>query len=143
MLLLKSRWPDRYDVVLQNRGANTLSVIKTVKESMEIGLKEARDLVEREHPSTIASNLGVGHANNLQALLIGSGAEARIEEHEKTVFIPCALYKPLGVATHAEFAGNDYYYRPGSTLKKIDAKNFFDNYIGSFIRKIQAYGTTT
>ena len=143
MLLLKSRWPDRYDVVLQNRGANTLSVIKTVKESLDIGLKEARDLVEREHPSTIASNKGVGHANNLQAGLIGAGAEAKLEEHELILFIPCALYKPLGVATHTEFAGNDYYYRPGSTLKKIDTKDFFDNNIGAFIRKIQAYGTTT
>jgi hypothetical protein len=110
---------------------------------MEIGLKEAKDLVDRGLPTTIANNLDEGAANRLQELLIRSGAEAKIEEHERTLFIPCALYKPLGVATHTEFAGNGYYYRPGSTLKKIDTKDFFDNYIGAFIRKIQAYGTTT
>ena len=41
-----------FDVVLKSAGASKLQVVKAVKESCGLGLKEAKDLVEYKQPYT-------------------------------------------------------------------------------------------
>ena len=63
-----------FDVVLKAAGANKLQVVKAVKESCGLGLKEAKDLVDAA-PSVVKEGLPKDEAENLKKALEEVGAE--------------------------------------------------------------------
>ena len=67
-----------YDVVLKSVGAQKLAVVKAVKESCGLGLKEAKDLVEAA-PSVLKEGLPKAEAESLKKTIEESGAEVEIK----------------------------------------------------------------
>lgn len=67
-----------FDVVLKAAGANKLKVVKAVKESCGLGLKEAKDLVDAV-PSVIKEGLPKDEAENLKKTLEDEGAEVELK----------------------------------------------------------------
>ncbi len=67
-----------FDVVLKNAGAAKLQVVKAVKESCGLGLKEAKDLVDAA-PCNVKEGVDKATAEALKAALEGAGAEVEIK----------------------------------------------------------------
>ncbi|MBR4589804.1 MAG: 50S ribosomal protein L7/L12 [Bacteroidaceae bacterium] len=67
-----------FDVVLKNAGAAKLQVVKAVKESCGIGLKEAKDLVDAA-PCNVKEGLDKATAEALKTALEAAGAEVEIK----------------------------------------------------------------
>ena len=67
-----------FDVVLKSAGANKLQVVKAVKEACGLGLKEAKDLVDRA-PSVRKEGLAKGEAESLKKTIEESGAEIELK----------------------------------------------------------------
>ena len=67
-----------FDVVLKAAGANKLQVVKAVKESCGLGLKEAKDLVDAA-PSVVKESLPKDEAENLKKALEEVGAEVELK----------------------------------------------------------------
>ena len=67
-----------FDVVLKAAGANKLQVVKAVKESCGLGLKEAKDLVDAA-PSVVKEGLPKDEAENLKKALEEVGAEVEVK----------------------------------------------------------------
>jgi large subunit ribosomal protein L7/L12 len=67
-----------FDVVLKAAGAAKLAVVKAVKESCGLGLKEAKDLVDAA-PSTIKEGIGKDEAEALKKALEEAGAEVELK----------------------------------------------------------------
>ncbi len=67
-----------FDVSLVNIGSNKISVIKTVRSAMSLGLKEAKDLVEST-PVIIKSGISKDDAESLKKILEESGASVEIK----------------------------------------------------------------
>lgn len=67
-----------FDVVLKSAGANKLQVVKAVKESCGLGLKEAKDLVDAA-PSVVKEGLPKDEAENLKKALEEVGAEVELK----------------------------------------------------------------
>ena len=67
-----------FDVVLKSAGANKLQVVKAVKESCGLGLKEAKDLVDAA-PSVLKEGLPKAEAESLKKAIEESGAEVEIK----------------------------------------------------------------
>ena len=66
------------DVVLKEAGAETLKVIKVVKEECGLGLKEAKDLVDGA-PSTLKEGLSKDDAEALKAKIEAEGATVELK----------------------------------------------------------------
>lgn len=66
-----------FDVILQSKGENALQVVKAVKEQLDLGLKEAKDLVDVA-PSTIAKGIDRSTAEKLKLELELAGAKVEI-----------------------------------------------------------------
>ena len=66
-----------FDVILQSEGENKLQVVKAVKEQMDFGLKEAKDLVDAA-PTTIAKGIDRSTAEKIKSKLESEGAEVKI-----------------------------------------------------------------
>ena len=66
-----------FDVILRSKGVNALQVIKAVKEQMDLGLKEAKDLVDAA-PTTIAKGVDRSTAEKIKSKLESEGAEVKI-----------------------------------------------------------------
>ena len=66
-----------FDVILQSKGVNALQVVKAVKEQMDLGLKEAKDLVDAA-PTTIAKGVDRSTAEKIKSKLESEGAEVKI-----------------------------------------------------------------
>lgn len=62
-----------FDVVLKDAGANKLKVVKALKESAGLGLKEAKDLADAT-PSVIKQGVSKDEANALKDVLEKEGA---------------------------------------------------------------------
>lgn len=71
-----------YDVELVNAGTAKLLVVKAVKETCSIGLKEAKDLVDGA-PSIIGKGLIFADAQKLKQTIEASGAEIKIIRRNK------------------------------------------------------------
>ncbi len=69
---------DTFDVVLKNVGSTKLQVIKAVKESCGLSLKEAKDLVDNA-PSVLKEGLPKADAEALKKTLEGVGAEIELK----------------------------------------------------------------
>jgi len=67
-----------FDVVLKSSGLAKLAVVKAVKESCGLGLKEAKDLVDAA-PSVIKEGIGKEEAEALKNSLEDAGAEVEIK----------------------------------------------------------------
>ena len=67
-----------FDVVLKSAGAAKLAVVKAVKESCGLGLKEAKDLVDAA-PSVIKEGASKDEAEALKKTLEDAGAEVELK----------------------------------------------------------------
>lgn len=67
-----------FDVVLKEAGANKLQVIKVVRASTNLGLKEAKDLVEKA-PQTVKAGATKEEADKLKKELEASGAKVELK----------------------------------------------------------------
>ena len=67
-----------FDVVLAEVGPNKLKVVKAVKESCGLGLKEAKDLVDGA-PSTLKEGMAKDEAENLKKALETEGAKVELK----------------------------------------------------------------
>ena len=67
-----------FDVVLTNAGASKIQVIKVVKASTGLGLKEAKDLVDAA-PGPIKSGVARDEADKLKAELEEAGASVEVK----------------------------------------------------------------
>ena len=67
-----------FDVVLKSAGAAKLQVVKAVKESCGLGLKEAKDLVDGA-PSVVKEGLAKDEAESLKKSLEEAGAEVELK----------------------------------------------------------------
>ena len=67
-----------FDVVLKSAGANKLQVVKAVKESCGLGLKEAKDLVDAA-PCNVKEGVDKATADALKDALVAAGAEVEIK----------------------------------------------------------------
>ncbi|QJC38650.1 50S ribosomal protein L7/L12 [Enterobacteriaceae endosymbiont of Donacia fulgens] len=67
-----------FNIYLKNIGKNKISVIKTVRSIMNLGLKEAKDLVESA-PVILKESINKEEALDLEAKLKNSGAEIEIK----------------------------------------------------------------
>jgi large subunit ribosomal protein L7/L12 len=67
-----------YDVVLKSAGGQKLQVVKVVKESTGLGLKEAKDLVDGA-PKMIKEGMSKDDAEALKKQLEEAGAEVELK----------------------------------------------------------------
>ena len=67
-----------FDVVLKAAGAQKLQVIKKVKELLSLGLKDAKDMVDKA-PATLKEGATKDEADALKAELEGLGAEVELK----------------------------------------------------------------
>ena len=67
-----------FDVVLKSAGAAKLPVVKAVKETCGLGLKEAKDMVDGA-PSVVKEGLAKDEAESLKKALEEAGAEVELK----------------------------------------------------------------
>jgi len=69
---------DTFDVVLAEAGANKINVIKEVRAVTNLGLKEAKDLVEGA-PKTVKEGVNKDEAEQIKKKLEDAGAKVQIK----------------------------------------------------------------
>jgi len=69
---------DEFDVILEDGGAQKIAVIKEVRALTNLGLKEAKDLVEAA-PKPILEKVKKDAAEAAQAALEGAGAKVTVK----------------------------------------------------------------
>ena len=67
-----------FDVVLADVGSNKIAVIKAVREITGLGLKEAKDLVERA-PKAVKEGAAKAEAEDLKKKLEAAGAKVELK----------------------------------------------------------------
>ena len=67
-----------FTVVLTNAGGNKISVIKEVRAATNLGLKEAKDLVDAA-PKTVKENMPKSEAEELKKKLEAAGATVELK----------------------------------------------------------------
>ncbi len=68
-----------FDVVLQDIGGNKIHVIKAVREVTNLGLKEAKDLVESAPGAVIAEGVSKEEAEKIKEKLEEAGAKVELK----------------------------------------------------------------
>ena len=70
-----------FDVVLKSFGQAKLGVIKAVKEALGLGLKEAKDLIDKAgtEPTTLKEKASKAEAEELKSKLEEAGAEVEVK----------------------------------------------------------------
>ena len=66
-----------FDVVLENAGANKIAVIKEVRAITQLGLKEAKDLVEAA-PKAVKQGVTKEEADKIKAQIESAGGKVKI-----------------------------------------------------------------
>ena len=69
---------DEFDVILEDGGAQKIAVIKEVRTLTNLGLKEAKDLVEGA-PKPVLEKVNKEAADKAKALLEGAGAKVTVK----------------------------------------------------------------
>jgi len=69
---------DNFDVILANVGANKITVIKEVRAATNLGLKEAKDLVEAA-PKPVKQGVPKAEAEELKKKLEAAGAKVELK----------------------------------------------------------------
>jgi len=67
-----------FDIVLADGGANKIQVIKAVREITNLGLKEAKDLVEGA-PKPVKEGVGKEEADEIKKKLEAAGAKVEVK----------------------------------------------------------------
>ncbi len=67
-----------FDVILKSAGQSKLAVVKLVKELTGLGLKEAKDVVDKA-PAPLKEKVSKEEANSLKAQLEEAGAEVELK----------------------------------------------------------------
>lgn len=67
-----------FDVILKNAGAGKLNVVKEVKNITNLGLKEAKELVDTL-PAVVKKGISKAEAEQIKATLEGIGAEIELK----------------------------------------------------------------
>ncbi len=67
-----------FDVVLKSAGANKINVIKVIRTITNLGLKEAKDLVDGA-PNKVKEGVSKDEANDVKAKLTEAGAEVELK----------------------------------------------------------------
>ena len=65
-----------FDVILKSAGDAKLNVIKAVKDLLSLGLKEAKDLVDKAPNATLKEKVSKAEAEQIKSTLEEAGAEA-------------------------------------------------------------------
>jgi len=68
---------DKFDVVLEAAGDNKINVIKEVRAVTNLGLKEAKDLVEGA-PKTVKEGVDKAEAEDIKKKLEAAGAKVKL-----------------------------------------------------------------
>jgi len=69
---------DEFDVILTDAGAQKIQVIKVVRELTNLGLKEAKDLVDAA-PKAVIEKANKDDAEKAKAKLVEAGAEVEVK----------------------------------------------------------------
>ena len=69
---------DTFDVILAEAGANKINVIKEVRAITNLGLKEAKDLVEGA-PKTVKEGVNKDEAEQIKKKLEDAGAKVQVK----------------------------------------------------------------
>jgi len=67
-----------FDVILKSAGGSKLAIVKLVKEMTGVGLKEAKELVDKA-PTAIKEKISKEEAEGLKAQLVEAGAEVELK----------------------------------------------------------------
>ncbi len=70
--------PTEFDVILKDFGSQKIGVIKIVKDQTGLGLKEAKELVDKA-PATIKEKVTKEEADKLRGLLEEAGATVEVK----------------------------------------------------------------
>jgi len=76
--------PDRYDVILTGDGGQKIQVIKEVRHMMDVGLTEAKAIVENL-PQAVLSGVSWPQASKAKAVLEGAGGAVEVKIHASAV----------------------------------------------------------
>lgn len=68
-----------FNVILKSAGQAKLAVVKAVKEATGLGLKEAKDLVDKAPDAVLKEKVSKAEAEALKAALEEAGAEVEIK----------------------------------------------------------------
>ncbi|MCS7233348.1 MAG: 50S ribosomal protein L7/L12 [Synergistetes bacterium] len=74
----KAEEKTEFKVVLKDAGANKIQVIKVVRQFTDLGLKEAKDLVEKV-PSVVKEGVSKEEAEEIKKKLEEAGAKVELE----------------------------------------------------------------
>ena len=67
-----------FDVILAESGANKINVIKEIRAITQLGLKEAKDLVDGA-PKTVKEGVAKAEAEEIKAKLEAAGAKVELK----------------------------------------------------------------
>jgi large subunit ribosomal protein L7/L12 len=70
--------PTVFDVILADAGATKINVIKVVRAATQLGLKEAKDIVDGA-PKTVKTDISKEDAEKLKKELEGAGAKVELK----------------------------------------------------------------
>ena len=68
-----------FDVILKSAGQAKLGVVKAVKELTGLGLKEAKDLVDKAPDAVVKEKVSKAEAEQIKAALEEAGAEVELK----------------------------------------------------------------
>ena len=68
-----------FDVVLKSAGDAKLNVIKSVKDLLGLGLKEAKELVDKAPGATLKEKVSKAEAEQIKSTLEEAGAEVEVK----------------------------------------------------------------
>ena len=68
-----------FDVILKSAGQAKLGVVKAVKDITALGLKEAKDLVDKAPDAVIKEKVSKAEAEQIKATLEEAGAEVEVK----------------------------------------------------------------
>ena len=68
-----------FDVILKSAGDAKLNVIKAVKDLLSLGLKEAKDLVDKAPNATLKEKVSKAEAEQIESTLEEAGAEVEVK----------------------------------------------------------------
>ena len=68
-----------FDVILKSAGDAKLNVIKAVKDLLSLGLKEAKDLVDKAPNATLKEKVSKAEAEQIKSTLEETGAEVEVK----------------------------------------------------------------
>lgn len=158
------RFDEKVNLVLKNKGASVIDVVKTIKLQTGKSLAESKTIVDEEL-SVILNDVTKKEAEELKKTIESNGAVCYIEtlsfeskdgsrvtnkdgilifesskEEIRTFYIPFIINGRTIMATESEYSGNDYFILD-SALESIKEKEFLEKYLEPFIQNVKQHGT--